>query len=173
MSYDVKVEPIKGHGLINIRADVAAQKAIGESLGYELPIAPHSALQVEDVSVLCFAEDQWWVRCSLENEMALFNQLYDLQKNHHCATTLLSDHFTGFSIIGPDVSKVLRQGMTIDLNTYATGQCTRAGFARCGASIQVVKQNFHYDLFVESSYSSYVAQWFKAATSGVRNSLTR
>ena len=170
MSYEAKIVPIEDIGLINIRADSSAQKAISESLGHELPITAHSAIHTKDFSLLCFAEDQWWLRCALEQEGDWFNQLYNLNKGNHCATTIISDHFSGFSLIGSDARKVLRQGVSIDLDDYVSGQCTRSGFARCGASMQIVEQYFHYDLFVESSYASYVSLWFEAACKGVRNS---
>ncbi len=170
MSYEAKIVPIERYGLINIRADFSAQRVIGESLGHELPVTAHTAVHTENFSVLCFSEDQWWVRCNLEQETDLFNQLYDLNKHNHCAATIISDHFSGFSLIGTDARKVLRQGVSIDLDDYASGQCTRSGFARCGASIQIVEQYFHYDLFVESSYASYVNLWFDAARKGVQNS---
>jgi heterotetrameric sarcosine oxidase gamma subunit len=163
MSYHAEFKIIDDLGLINLRGASSAVSAFETAIGTALPNTAHTAMHRDDYSILCLAPDQWWLRCSIADEERYFQLLRDASQAEHAAVTLVSDHFTGFSLIGDDARQVLRQGMSMDLGQYGDGQCTRGGFARCGATMHVIKKDFHYDLFVESSYTDYVSLWLKTA----------
>ena len=166
MSYQVQVSSMADYALLNLRgsADVAVNWEA--ALDVVFPKAAHTAVTEREVSVLSLAPDHWWVRADLENEDELFRKLSQAVSGEHAAVTVVTDHFHGFSVEGRDAIAVLRQGFSLDLRLLDSGQCTRGGFARCGATLQVVEASTHYELFVEASYSEYVDRWLTVARGG-------
>tara|TARA_B100000676_G_scaffold115992_1_gene115425 strand:+ start:458 stop:964 length:507 start_codon:yes stop_codon:yes gene_type:complete len=163
MSYQVEVSSLADYALINLRGEAQVITNWEAALDVVFPKAPHTAVINEAFSVLSLASDHWWVRTALKSEDELFRRLSQAVLGEHAAVTVVTDHFQGFSIKGPDAVAVLRQGFSLDLRLLDSGQCTRGGFARCGATLQVVESGTDYELFVESSYSKYVECWLKVA----------
>ena len=167
MSYQVEVSPLKDYALINLRGNSQVTANWEAALDVTFPKAAHTALINEAFSVLSLASDHWWVRTALKNEDELFHRLSEAVSGEHAAVTVVTDHFQGFSIKGPDAVAVLRQGFSLDLRFLDSGQCTRGGFARCGATLQVVEAGTHYEIFVEASYGDYVSAWLANASGRV------
>ena len=163
MSYRVEVSPVKDYALINLRGGTPVTTNWEAALDVTFPKAAHTAVITEAFSVLSLASDHWWVRTALKNEDELFHRLSEAVSGEHAAVTVVTDHFQGFSVKGPDAVAVLRQGFSLDLRRLDSGQCTRGGFARCGATLQVVESDRAYELFVEASYSEYAERWLKMA----------
>ena len=163
MSYRVEVSPLKDYALINLRGGTPVTANWEAALDVTFPKAAHTAMINEVFSVLSLASDHWWVRTALKNEDELFHRLSEAVSGEHAAVTVVTDHFQGFSVKGPDAVAVLRQGFSLDLRRLDSGQCTRGGFARCGATLQVVESGRAYELFVEASYSEYAELWLKMA----------
>ena len=163
MSYQVEVSPLKDYGLINLRGGAPVTANWEAALDVTFPKTAHTAVINEAFSVLSLASDHWWVRTTLKNEDELFHRLSESTSGEHAAVTVVTDHFQGFSVQGADAVAVLRQGFSLDLRSLDSGQCTRGGFARCGATLQVVDAGMDYEIFVEASYSEYVERWLKVA----------
>ena len=163
MSYQVEVSSLVDYALINLRGKAQVITNWEAALDVVFPKAPHTAVINEAFSVLSLASDHWWVRTALKSEDELSRKLSQAVSGEHAAVTVVTDHFQGFSIKGPDAVAVLRQGFSLDLRRLDSGQCTRGGFARCGATLQVVESGRAYELFVEASYSEYVERWLKMA----------
>ena len=166
MSYQVEISVLDDAALINLRGTQAAIARFESALELEFPRSAGGICVREGVAVLSLAPDHWWVRTSLQNEEQTFNTLSEAVTTEHAAVTVVSDHFSGFSIVGNEALLVLRQAMSLDLRDLATGHCTRGSFARCGGTLQVVDERRHYDLFVESSYADYVTAWLGVARGG-------
>lgn len=163
MSYQVEVSSLAHYALINLRGETQVTTNWEAVLDVTFPKSAHTALISRAFSILSLASDHWWVRTALKNEDELFHRLLEAVSGEHAAVTVVTDHFQGFSIKGPDAVAVLRQGFSLDLRRLESGQCTRGGFARCGATLQVVESGRAYELFVEASYSEYVERWLKMA----------
>lgn len=163
MSYQVEVSPLKDFALINLRGGARVTANWEAALDVTFPKAAHTAVISEVFSVLSLASDHWWVRTALKNEDELFCMLSQAVSGEHAAVTVVTDHFQGFSVKGPEAVAVLRQGFSLDLRSLDSGQCTRGGFARCGATLQVVEAGTHYEIFVEASYGDYVTAWLASA----------
>ena len=163
MSYQVDVSFLADYALINLRGETQVTANWEAALDVTFPKAAHTALISDTFSVLSLSSDHWWVRTGLKHEDELFHKLSHAVSGEHAAVTVVTDHFQGFSVKGPDALAVLRQGFSLDLRRLDSGQCTRGGFARCGATLQVVESGRAYELFVESSYSEYVERWLKMA----------
>tara|TARA_B100000029_G_scaffold368880_1_gene362635 strand:+ start:216 stop:722 length:507 start_codon:yes stop_codon:yes gene_type:complete len=163
MSYQVEISSLEDYALINLRGEAQVITNWEAALDVTFPKAAHTAVIEREVSVLSLAPDHWWVRTALKNEEELFRMLSQAVSGEHAAVTMVTDHFQGFSLQGADAVAVLRQGFSLDLRLLDSGQCTRGGFARCGATLQVVESGTDYELFVESSYSEYVECWLKVA----------
>ena len=159
MSYQVEISSLDDYALINLRGEAQVITNWEAALDVTFPQAAHTAVIEREVSVLSLAPDHWWVRTALKNEDELFRMLSQAVSGEHAAVTVVTDHFQGFSLKGCDSIAVLRQGFSLDLRLLGSGQCTRAGFARCGATLQVVEADTHYELFVEASYGDYVTAW--------------
>ncbi|HCK75956.1 MAG TPA: hypothetical protein DHW07_02280 [Gammaproteobacteria bacterium] len=166
MSYQVKISVLDDFALLNLRGTKAAVARFETALELEFPKGAQGVRVRDGVAVLNLAPDHWWVRTSLEDEDQTFTSLSEAITIEHAAITVVSDHFSGFSIVGDDALLVLRQGLSLDLRNIATGQCTRGSFARCGGTLQVLDQGYHYDLFVEASYADYVSAWLDRAGGG-------
>ena len=164
MSYQAEFFIIDDVGLINLRGTGEVIARFEAVLGLAMPTRPNQVALGKDIAVLSLASDQWWVRTHSCNEQRVFGLLCSAAENLHTAVTIVSDHFTGFSIIGEDTRQILRQGISLNIGRLETGQCTRCGFARCGATVHVIEQYQHYDLFVESSYADYAQLWFQTAS---------
>jgi len=164
MSYQVEISALSGTALINLRGAKSALAQFELALELEFPKSAQAVCSREGVTVLSLAPDHWWVRTSIENEEQTFNTLAAAVATEHAAVTVVTDHFSGFSIVGPDAPLVLRQGLSLDLRRLTSGQCTRGSFARCGGTLQVVHDRQHYDLFVEASYADYISTWFGVAS---------
>ena len=167
MSYQVEVSPLKDYGLINLRGGAPVTANWEAALDVTFPKTAHTAVINEAFSVLSLASDHWWVRTALKSEDEVFHKLSQAVSGEHAAVTLVTDHFQGFSIKGEDAVAVLRQGFSLDLRLLDSGQCTRGGFARCGATLQVVGAGTHYEIFVEASYGDYVSAWLANASGKV------
>ena len=163
MSYQVDVSSLADYALINLRGETRVTTNWEAALDVTFPKAAHTALISDTFSVLSLASDHWWVRTGLKHEDELFHKLSHAASGEYAAVTVVTDHFQGFSVKGPDAVAVLRQGFSLDLRRLDSGQCTRGGFARCGATLQVIESGRAYELFVESSYSEYVERWLKMA----------
>ena len=163
MSYQVEVSPLKDYALINLRGNSQVTANWEAALDVTFPKEAHTAVISEAFSVLSLASDHWWVRTGLKVEDEFFHRLSQAVSGEHAAVTVVTDHFQGFSIKGTDAVAVLRQGFSLDLRSLDSGQCTRGGFARCGAALQVGDAGMDYEIFVEASYSEYVERWLKVA----------
>ena len=164
MSYQVEISALSDNALINLRGAKSALAQFESALELEFPKSAQAVCSREGITVLSLAPDHWWVRTSIENEEQTFNTLAAAVATEHAAVTVVTDHFSGFSIVGPEATLVLRQGMSLDLRRLTSGQCTRGSFARCGGTLQVVHDRHHYDLFVEASYADYISTWFGVAS---------
>ena len=167
MSYQVEVSSLADYALINLRGEAPVINNWEAALEVVFPKAPHTAVINEAFSVLSLASDHWWVRTALKKEDEVFRKLSQAVSGEHAAVTIVTDHFQGFSINGADAVAVLRQGFSLDLRLLGSGQCTRGGFARCGATLQVVEAGTHYEIFVEASYGDYVSAWLANASGKV------
>ena len=148
MSYEVEVSSLADYALINLRGEAQVVNSWEAALEVVFPKAPHTAVINEAFSVLSLASDHWWVRPALKKEDEVFRKLSQAVLGEHATVTLVTDHFQGFSIKGVDAVAVLRQGFSLDLRSLDNGQCTRGGFARCGATLQVVDAGMDYEIFV-------------------------
>ena len=164
MSYQVEILALRDTALINLRGTKTALGHFESALEMEFPKSAQAVCSREGITVLSLAPDHWWVRTSIQNEEQTFNTLAEAVAAEHAAVTVVSDHFSGFSIVGPEALLVLRQGLSLDLRRLTSGQCTRGSFARCGGTLQVVHDRHHYDLFVEASYADYISTWFGVAS---------
>lgn len=163
MSYQAEISKLDNFALINLRGEEEAVTRFESALSLMFPRTAHTTAAKDNVAVLSLAPDHWWVRTSIQNERETFEALFQAGSTEHAAVTIVTDHFCGFSVNGPEALLVLRQGVSLDLRNLHTGQCTRGGFARCGATFHVVDYARHYDLFVESSYGDYVTDWLARA----------
>ena len=163
MSYRVEVSPLKDYALINLRGGAPVTANWEATLDVTFPKAAHTAVINEAFSVLSLASDHWWVRTALKNEDELLSQAFRIRigrpRSRHRGDRSLSGVFRQ----GADAVAVLRQGFSLDLRSLDSGQCTRGGFARCGATLQVVDAGMDYEIFVEASYSEYAERWLKVA----------
>ena len=164
MSYQVEISTLSDNALINLRGAKSALAQFESALELEFPKSAQAVCSREGITVLSLAPDHWWVRTSLQNEGQTFDTLAGAVATEHAAVTVVTDHFSGFSIVGPEATLVLRQGLSLDLRRLTSGQCTRGSFARCGGTLQVVHDRHHYDLFVEASYADYISTWFGVAS---------
>ncbi len=163
MSYQVNIASLDDFALINLRGSSEVAARYESALDVAFPKSAHTAKIDRAVTVLSLAPDHWWVRTSSHNEDAVFSKLSQAVAGEHAAVTIVTDHFHGFSVMGRDAVAALRQGFSLDLRRLGSGQCTRGGFARCGATLQVVEAGTHYELFVEASYGDYAAAWLANA----------
>jgi sarcosine oxidase subunit gamma len=168
MSYQVEISALSDVALINLRGAKEALGCFESALEMEFPKSAQAVYSREGITVLSLGPDHWWVRTSIQNEEQTFNTLAKAIATEHAAVTVVSDHFSGFSIVGPEAPLVLRQGLSLDLRSLTSGQCTRGSFARCGGTLHIIDELYHYDLFVESSYADYVETWFSTASGNVR-----
>ena len=164
MTYQVEISRLNDVALINLRGTEEAVSRFESVLELAFPRRANAVCAKEGIAVLSLAPDHWWVRTSLRNEEQTFKALSEAITTEHAAVTIVSDHFSGFSIVGSEALLVLRQAMRLDFRDLATGHCTRGSFARCGGTLQVVDARRHYDLFVESSYADYVIAWLAVAS---------
>ena len=111
MSYQAEFFIIDDVGLINLRGTGEVIARFEAVLGLAMPTRPNQVALGKDIAVLSLASDQWWVRTHSCDEQRVFGLLCSAVENLHAAVTIVSDHFTGFSIVGEDARQILRQGM--------------------------------------------------------------
>lgn len=170
-SYRVNIEHLDDIALINLRCEEAVATAIGATTNLRFPATPFVEQHISDLSIVRLSPDQWWIRTSLDNELRTWQRLKFTSRHRFAAVTIVSDHFQGFRISGPDSVAIMAQATSIDLDRLPPGVVTRGQFARLGATIYHRNQSQNtkqysppsYDIFVESSYSRYIETWFSAA----------
>lgn len=76
--------------------------------------------------------------------------------------TDVSAMYVCYRLAGVDVIAVLAQGMPIDLESMAIGDCARTVLARTG--VIVVRRDHGFELLIERSYARYAENWLAAAS---------
>lgn len=163
MNVDADINRLDDVALINLRGDGQAAAAFSSALDVDWPPDPGATCKRGDISILCVSPDQWLVRAPLAEESALCSTLLEAAADRFAAVTVVSDHYRGFRVAGKQARDILAQACSLDLDKFGSDQCARATFARTWAVIQIAQQGRVYDIFVESSYADYVAQWLAAA----------
>lgn len=161
--YVVTIERLNEIALINLRCTEAVATAIGDTLGFVVPVAPFVSTQTGASEIVRLSPDQWWIRSTSGEESDLYDQLRIATADRFAALTVISDHFQGFAVTGTDVNAVLSQAVSVDLQKLQAGSVLRTRFARTGATLFTREPGARAEVFVESSYADYIEQWFEMA----------
>ncbi|MBT5818052.1 MAG: hypothetical protein HOI25_06900, partial [Proteobacteria bacterium] len=99
MSYQVEISALSDVALINLRGAKEARGCFESALEMEFPKSAQAVCSREGITVLSLGPDHWWVRTSIQNEEQTFATLAKAIATEHAAVTVVSDHFSGFSIV--------------------------------------------------------------------------
>jgi len=113
--YVVTIERLTEVALINLRCTETVATAIGDMLGFAVPVEPFVSAQTDATEIVRLSPDQWWIRSILAEESDLYDQLSIVTTDHFAALTVISDHFQGFAVTGTDLNAVLSQAVSVDL----------------------------------------------------------
>ena len=167
MAYDVTITPLTPtpYALIDLRGDAEVRRSFSRVINIELPEQPNTTAIDGETAVLNLGPDQWLVKTADAAEQHLQQTLNDAVQGQFAAVTVVSDHYTGFRIDGPDAREILAQASSIDLHPsqFGPGQCARCKFARTQAILLPLNNTPGYEVFVESTYAHYLRLWFDQA----------
>ena len=118
MSYQVEISALSDNALINLRGAKSALAQFESALEMEFPKSAQAVCSREGITVLSLAPDHWWVRTAIQNEGQTFDTLAGAVATEHAAVTVVTDHFSGFSIVGvsPFAHKTKPTNIFIDKN---------------------------------------------------------
>jgi len=154
--YQVQVERLNNVAIINLRCALDVAANISNQTGITLPQTAFLSEQASNCQSVRLSPDQWWIRTRSENEQAIYTALKDATHDTFAAVTIISDHFQGFDIKGPDTQAIMSQATSVDTATLNSGVVTRGKFLRSGGTFYIVDAATHTQVFVESSYADYI-----------------
>lgn len=155
--------------ILNLRGapgDEAFMAAAAAELGVRPPIAPNRFDGAGELTLAWLGPDEWLIVAGPEDAGDLAARLEAALSTTTHALTDVSGAYAVFRISGPTARDALAAGCSLDLHprAFAPGQCAQTLLARAGVLILQRDAAPTYDLLVRRSFSTYLADWFRAAT---------
>lgn len=165
MAYDVTIAPLPAEAMIDLRADQASHAALARLLPTGLPEQPNTFAAADDITATWLGPDAWLVAAPIAREEELLAALARAAAGCHAAATLVSDHYAGFRLAGPQCRAVLAQGCALDLRAdrFPVGGSARTLVADVTVLIRRVEDRA-YDLLVDRSLARHLALWLAYAS---------
>ena len=165
MSYRVEIHALPPFGLLNLRAHEPAQVRLDSALGFALPRIANTTAGPDESLAFWLGPDEWLLRTADGAEIGLAARLRDAVAGTHAAVTVVSDAYTVFGIVGPEVGRILVQGTGIDVDprVFPPGSCARTRFAKTRALLHAAGPDSTHHLYVPRSYGHYARRWLERA----------
>ena len=148
---------------INLRvdpSDSALMKAAGEALGVDLPLHPNTVASSSNRSVLWLGPDEWLV-------VARADQLAMMARRGEKVGGLLSAvdvsaNRTVIRLEGTAARELLAFGCAVDLHprAFSPGRCIQTMLAKAQVIIEAMPPGGAFQVYVRSSFATYLADWF-------------
>jgi sarcosine oxidase, subunit gamma len=153
---------------LNLRADpqdADLMQRLATAIGFALPIVPNTVTSREDRRALWLAPDEWLV-VGLDGEQDTIER--DLRNGLNGAFGSIVDvsaNRTVLEIRGARARELLAHGVPIDLDarSFSPGQCAQTLVSKAQVIIERHDESA-FELFVRTSFASYVAGWLLDAS---------
>jgi len=165
----VSVAERSGIGTINLRGqpdNTGFMEAAAAVLGNALPATPNTVAFADDIESLWLAPTEWLVRCDLDQQARLEQELEDALADQFTAINDLSGYYTTLTIIGRNAAELLARGTPLDVHprVFAPGQCAQTVFAHAGIILMPrMAETSCFDMLVRRSFADYVWRWLDDA----------
>ena len=165
---DILVREVAYLAQINLRADPNdgdLMQRLASTLGFLLPVVPNTVTSQGDRRALWLGPDEWLLVGSDGQQEALQHALRNVLGGGFGSIVDVSANRTVLQIGGPNAGEVLARGVPIDLDarSFSPNRCAQTLLAKAQVIIDR-RDASSFDLFVRTSFATYVASWlFDAA----------
>ena len=156
MSYASAVERMPPLAILDLRGDPAAIRALLAREALAVPEVANSRAERDGVAVAWVGPRHWLAMAPSEREEPMAERL----AHADVATVVVSDAWMRFRVSGPERSEILAQACPLDTDPRAfptNGATFTEIFGQKGL---LTRRGDAFDCFVDSSFASYVADWF-------------
>jgi sarcosine oxidase subunit gamma len=167
-------------GLVNLRVDLdrepAAQQAVKDATGLDLPTTANTAHSEGKLSVLWLGPDEWLFVVDDPAPDAgpdLKTKLLGMLDGVFAQVVDVSGAQAVIGITGPDAREVLERAVPLDMHprSFAPGQVKHTLFGRhTGVSLHL-KDEQNLDLYCRRSFTEYVWRYLEDCAKGAETTL--
>jgi sarcosine oxidase, subunit gamma len=148
---------------INVRADpndADVMQQLASTLGFALPVVPNTTASWADLRALWLGPDEWLILGPDGRQRALIQALHDGLDSAFGSIVDVSANRTVLEVGGPKARELLAHGVSIDLDprSFGSERCAQTLLAKAQVIIERSDESA-FDLFVRTSFASYVADW--------------
>ncbi len=168
-------------GLVNLRVDLtrepAAQQAVKDATGLDLPTTPNTAESAGALSVLWLGPDEWLFVVDDPAPDAgadLKTKLVGLLDGVFAQLVDVSGAQAAIGITGPEAREVLERAVPLDMHprTFQPGQVKHTLFGRhTGATLHLKDDQPTFDLYCRRSFTEYVWRYLEDCAKGAETTL--
>jgi sarcosine oxidase subunit gamma len=158
MGYDALVDQLPLRCLVDVRGAPQAVRALLERACLAPPVAPMTWEENDKANVAHVGPRRWLVIATIEGEAALLASLPGAVDG--ASAVVVSDAFTGFSIIGPQAGEVVAQGCPLDIHPASFPGTGATATVLFGQTALLLRRADGFECFVDASAADYVADRF-------------
>jgi len=149
---------------LNLRVDAGDTAVMGQvtdSLGFSLPLTPNTASQAGDRRALWLGPDEWLIVGPDDQATSLEQALRGGLGGAVGSVVDVSANRTVLEIRGSKCHDLLAHGVPIDLDpgAFGPGCCAQTLLAKAQVIIERRDEAPAFQLYIRSSFASYVADW--------------
>lgn len=152
---------------LNLRAD-PKDGGLAAALGFPWPVVPNTVASREDRRALWLGPDEWLVVGPDGQKAVMEQELRNALNGSVGSIVDVSADRTQLEIRGPKTRELLEHGVPIDLDARSFGpaRCAQTLLAKAQVIIER-RDDAAFQLYVRSSFASYLADWLLDAAASV------
>lgn len=154
-------------GLLSLRLSPSSNMTgpLRDILGHELPDAPNSLVEGNEVRIGRLGPDEWLLFCNPSELPSIEARLNDALKGSHYALVDITGNRACFHVAGSRAQELLAIGCSLDLTHHGIppNSCVQTILAKAQVVIVKSGDGTDFEIYPRRSFAAYLGKWLRVA----------